>query len=115
MQDILINWTPQETRVAVVENGAVQELHVERALERGLVGNVYLGKVARVQVAHGRSESDLVPDRAPLGNGGADRADAADYASGLRRRHGAVPVHRAVDMRQVTARSSVPRPDSCGP
>ena len=48
MQDILINWAPQETRVAVVENGAVQELHVERTLERGLVGNVYLGKVARV-------------------------------------------------------------------
>jgi ribonuclease G len=47
-QDILINWSPQETRVAIVENGAVQELHVERALERGLVGNVYLGKVARV-------------------------------------------------------------------
>jgi ribonuclease G len=46
--DILINWSPQETRVAVVENGAVQELHIERALERGLVGNVYLGKVARV-------------------------------------------------------------------
>ena len=34
--------------MAIVENGAVQELHVERALERGLVGNVYLGKVARV-------------------------------------------------------------------
>ena len=48
MQDILINWAPQETRVAVVENGAVQELHVERALERGLVGNIYAGKVARV-------------------------------------------------------------------
>ena len=49
MQDeILINWSPQETRVAVVEQGAVQELHVERTLERGLVGNVYLGKVARV-------------------------------------------------------------------
>ncbi|MCC7151360.1 MAG: ribonuclease G, partial [Rubrivivax sp.] len=47
-QDILINWAPQETRVAIVENGAVQELHIERALERGLVGNVYLGKVARV-------------------------------------------------------------------
>jgi ribonuclease G len=46
--DILINWSPQETRVAIVENGAVQELHIERALERGLVGNVYLGKVARV-------------------------------------------------------------------
>ncbi|MEJ8848177.1 ribonuclease G [Variovorax rhizosphaerae] len=48
MQDILINWSPQETRVALVEYGSVQELHVERTLERGLVGNVYLGKVSRV-------------------------------------------------------------------
>ena len=47
-QDILVNWTPHETRVAVIENGSVQELHLERALERGLVGNIYLGKVARV-------------------------------------------------------------------
>ena len=47
-EDILINWSPQETRVAVVENGAVQELHVERTYERGLVSNIYLGKVARV-------------------------------------------------------------------
>ena len=48
MHDILINWSPQETRVAVIENGAVQDLYIERTLERGLVGNVYLGKVARV-------------------------------------------------------------------
>ena len=47
-QDILVNWSPQETRVAVIEHGAVQELHVERTLERGLVGNVYVGKVSRV-------------------------------------------------------------------
>ncbi|MDL5034973.1 ribonuclease G [Comamonas resistens] len=47
-QDILINWSPQETRVAIVESGAVQELHMERPLERGLVGNIYLGKVSRV-------------------------------------------------------------------
>jgi len=47
-EDILINWSPQETRVSIVEGGALQELHVERAMERGLVGNVYLGKVARV-------------------------------------------------------------------
>jgi ribonuclease G len=47
-EDILINWSPQETRVAVVANGAVQELHVERTCERGLVGNIYLGKVTRV-------------------------------------------------------------------
>ncbi|MEP7302958.1 MAG: ribonuclease G [Caldimonas sp.] len=48
MQDILVNWAPQETRVAIVENGAVQELHFERELERGRVGNIYTGKVARV-------------------------------------------------------------------
>src|SRR6185369_10012082 len=48
MQDILINWAPQETRVAVVENGAAQDLYVERTLERGLVGNIYAGRVARV-------------------------------------------------------------------
>ena len=34
--------------MAVIEHGAVQELHVERTLERGLVGNVYVGKVSRV-------------------------------------------------------------------
>ncbi len=48
MEDILINITPQETRVAVLAAGVVQELHVERAATRGLVGNIYLGKVARV-------------------------------------------------------------------
>jgi ribonuclease G len=48
MHDILINWTPQETRVAVIENASVQELHIERSLERGLVGNVYHGRVVRV-------------------------------------------------------------------
>jgi ribonuclease G len=46
--EILINVTPQETRVAVVEQGTVQELHVERSAARGLVGNIYLGRVARV-------------------------------------------------------------------
>ncbi len=48
MEDVLINITPQETRVAVLLAGSVQELHIERASLRGLVGNVYLGKVARV-------------------------------------------------------------------
>jgi ribonuclease G len=46
--DILINCTPQETRVAVIENGVVQELHVERTASRGLVGNIYRGRIARV-------------------------------------------------------------------
>src|SRR6266700_3388256 len=46
--EILINVTPQETRVAMLEQGVVQELHMERASARGLVGNIYLGRVARV-------------------------------------------------------------------
>lgn len=47
-EEILINVTPQETRVAILHLGAVQELHIERASQRGLVGNIYLGRVSRV-------------------------------------------------------------------
>ena len=63
-QDILINWAPQETRVAIVENGAVQEFHAERALERGLVGNIYLGKVSRVLPGMQSAFVDIGLDRA---------------------------------------------------
>ncbi len=47
-EEILINVTPQETRVAVAAAGVVQELLIERAASRGLVGNIYMGRVARV-------------------------------------------------------------------
>ena len=47
-EEILINVTPSETRVAVVENGVLQEVHIERTSKRGLVGNIYKGKVGRV-------------------------------------------------------------------
>lgn len=47
-EDILINVTPFETRVALVAHGAVQEIHLERTTQRGQVGNVYLGKIVRV-------------------------------------------------------------------
>jgi ribonuclease G len=47
-EEILINDSLHETRVAIVEQGALQELHIERAATHGLVGNVYLGKVTRV-------------------------------------------------------------------
>src|SRR5207245_9606233 len=81
-QDILINWAPQETRVAVVENGAVQELHVERTLERGLVGNIYAGRVARVLPGMQSAFIDIGLERAAFlhvadvhVNGGTPRAD----------------------------------------
>ena len=93
-QDILINWAPQETRVAIIENGAVQDLYIERALERGLVGNVYLGKVARVLPGMQSAFIDIGLDRAaflhvadlnPPPNAGGGRGEAA-----------AVPIERQV-------------------
>jgi len=47
-EEILINATPRETRVALAENGILQELMIERSSRRGLVGNIYRGKVIRV-------------------------------------------------------------------
>jgi ribonuclease G len=47
-EEILINVTPPETRVAVIENGVVQEIIIERTAKRGLVGNIYKGRVCRV-------------------------------------------------------------------
>ena len=47
-EEILINITPQETRVALIQQGAVQELQIERTRQRGIVGNIYLAKVVRV-------------------------------------------------------------------
>ncbi|HQR97817.1 MULTISPECIES: ribonuclease G [unclassified Polaromonas] len=79
-QDILINWSPQETRVAMVEYGAVQELHVERTLERGLVGNVYLGKVVRVLPGMQSAFIDIGLERAAF-------LHVADLMSSINSRH----------------------------
>jgi len=47
-EEVLINATASETRVAVVENGVLQEIIIERSNRRSLVGNIYKGKVCRV-------------------------------------------------------------------
>ncbi|MFQ5904482.1 MAG: ribonuclease E/G, partial [Candidatus Binatia bacterium] len=47
-QDIFINCTPQESRIAIMEDGSLAEFLIERRQERGIVGNIYKGKVARV-------------------------------------------------------------------
>ncbi len=46
--ELLINVTPFEARVALIEHGVLQEVHIERRMKRGLVGNIYKGKVTRV-------------------------------------------------------------------
>ncbi len=47
-KELVINTTSHETRVALLENGHIAELYIERNRERGIVGNIYLGKVIRV-------------------------------------------------------------------
>ncbi|MEI6896082.1 MAG: ribonuclease G [Psychromonas sp.] len=46
--ELLMNITPTESRVALIEGGVLQELHIERLATKGIVGNVYKGKVCRV-------------------------------------------------------------------
>lgn len=47
-ENIFINCTPQESRIAIVEDASLAEFLVERKQERGIAGNIYKGKVARV-------------------------------------------------------------------
>ena len=90
-EDILINVTPQETRVAVMHAGVAQELHIERAASRGLVGNIYMGKVARVLPGMQSAFIEIGLERAAFlhvadiweerGNGKAGNGDAARPAA----------------------------------
>ncbi|MCW8963131.1 MAG: ribonuclease G [Gammaproteobacteria bacterium] len=63
-EEILVNVTPQETRVAVVENGMLQELLLERRDKLGMVGNIYKGKVRRVLPGMQAAFIDIGLDRA---------------------------------------------------
>ena len=47
-EELLLSVTPQETRVAIIINGVLREILIERQRARGLVGNIYRGRVARV-------------------------------------------------------------------
>ncbi len=47
-QEVLVNVAPRETRAALLENGQLQEVLIERASHRGLVSNIYKGRVSRV-------------------------------------------------------------------
>ena len=47
-EEILINATASEVRTALVESGVVQEVQIERASRRGVISNIYKGKVSRV-------------------------------------------------------------------
>ncbi|QIB66580.1 ribonuclease G [Kineobactrum salinum] len=88
-EEILVNVTPRETRVAVVENGATQDIHIERSASRGSVGNIYMGKVVRVLpgmqaafVDTGTGRNGFIHAADVAGNGG--RAQSAAPGSAIR-------------------------------
>lgn len=62
--EILVNVTPQETRVAVMAQGVAQELHIERTSSCGIVGNIYSGRVSRVLPGMQSAFIDIGLDRA---------------------------------------------------
>ena len=63
-EDILINVTPMETRVALIENGLLQELIIERSKKRGHVGDIFFGKAVRVMPGMEAAFVDIGLDRA---------------------------------------------------
>jgi ribonuclease G len=76
-EEILVNVTPQETRVAVIEQGVTQEVHVERDTSRGLVGDIYMGRVIRVLPGMQSAFIDIGGERAAFLHVGDVRAARA--------------------------------------
>ena len=62
--ELLVNVTPRETRVALIDSGVLQEIFIERANRRGLVGNIYKGRVCRVLPGMQAAFVDIGLDRA---------------------------------------------------
>ena len=61
---LVINVDIRETRVALIENGIIAELHLERESNRGTLGNIYLGKVSRVLPGMQAAFIDIGQERA---------------------------------------------------
>ncbi|MGP6488536.1 ribonuclease G [Duffyella gerundensis] len=62
--ELLVNVTPSETRVAYIDGGILQEIHIEREARRGIVGNIYKGRVSRVLPGMQAAFVDIGMDKA---------------------------------------------------
>ena len=78
--EILVNFGPTETRAALVENGVVQEIYIERTQKRGIVGNIYKGKVVRVLPGMQAAFVDIGLERAGFIHAGDISPQGADTA-----------------------------------
>jgi len=79
--EILINVTPEETRVALLEGGQVVEFYIERKRDVSLVGNIYKGRVVRVLPGMQSAFVDIGQDKAAFLYVSDIRADIEEYAS----------------------------------
>ena len=89
-EEILINVTPQETRIAAVENGVLQEVYIERTRRRGLVGNIYKGRVSRVLPGMQAAFVDIGLDRTAFLHASDIVNQPAEYSSSEERRVGQI-------------------------
>ena len=78
--ELLINVTSKETRVALVEDGQVVELHIERADEKSIVGNIYKGRIVRVLPGMQAAFVDIGLERTAFLYAGDAREIVKDYA-----------------------------------
>ncbi len=83
-EELLINVTPQETRVASLENGMLTEVLIERSNKRGLVGNIYSGKVVRVLPGMEAAFLDIGLERAAFLHASDIALTRLPYANGNR-------------------------------
>ncbi|HBR96997.1 MAG TPA: ribonuclease G [Gammaproteobacteria bacterium] len=94
-EELLINVTPQETRVAYVENGMLTEVLIERAKKRGLVGNIYVGKVVRVLPGMEAAFVDVGLERAAFLHA-ADLARTSTPEASAEERNGNRSIHESL-------------------
>ncbi len=87
-EEILINVTPSEVRAALLENGVLQEVYIERAARRGLISNIYKGRVLRVLPGMQAAFIDIGMERTAFLHASdiatGEQAAAGDDAPGIR-------------------------------
>ena len=77
--EIFVNVTPGETRVAMREADKIVELHIERSSERGVMGGIYKGRVTRVLPGMQAAFVDIGLERAGFLYAGDYRSDADEF------------------------------------
>ena len=92
--ELLINVTPSETRVALIENGTLQEVHIERQGNLGLVGNIYMGKVSRVLPGMQAAFVDIGLEKAAF-------LHASDIQSPVREKEATDDARQARDIKEL--------------